>query len=45
MKTTRISRTIYLLLACLVLLPLVACGKSEEMPEVTTEAPVGEATT
>ena len=45
MKTTRISRTICLLLACLVLLPLVACGKSEETPEVTTEAPVGEATT
>jgi len=45
MKTTRISRTICLLLACLVLLPLVACGKSEETPEATTEAPVGEATT
>lgn len=45
MKTTRISRTICLLLACLVLLPLVACGKSEETPEATIEAPVGEATT
>lgn len=45
MNVTYFSRLVCLLLTCLLLLPLVACGKSEETPEVTTEAPVGEATT
>lgn len=45
MKVTYFSRLVCLLLTCLLLLPLVACGKSEETPEATTEAPVGEATT
>ena len=44
MKTNRISRLVCVLLACLMLLPLVACGKTED-PAATTTAPVGENTT
>ena len=44
MKTNRISRLVCVLLACLMLLPLVACGKTEE-PSATTTAPAGENTT
>ena len=41
MKTNRISRLACVLLACLMLLPIVACGKTED-PAATTTAPVGE---
>ena len=44
MKTNHISRLMCALLACLMLLPLVACGKTED-PAATTTAPVGENTT
>ena len=41
--TTRISRLVCALLACLMLLPLVACGKTED-PAATTTAAVGATT-
>ena len=36
MKSNRISRTACLILACLMLLPLFACGKSEQGSAETT---------
>ena len=44
MKTNRISRLVCVLLACLMLLPLVACGKTDD-PQTTTTAPAGDTTT
>ena len=44
MKTTRISRLACLMLACLMLLPLVACGKTDDQTATTTTAN-GEVTT
>lgn len=44
MKANNISRLLCLVLACLMLLPLVACGKTEE-PAATTTAQGGENTT
>ncbi len=40
MKSTRISRLMCLLLACLMLLPLVACGKTEQGATDTTTTAV-----
>ena len=45
MNKHNISRLVCVLLACLMLLPVVACGKSEDQGTTTTTAAGGEATT
>ena len=45
MRTNRISRLVCVLLACLMLLPIVACGKTEGDASTTTTAVDGTAAT